>query len=160
LESQGILKSLVTQNIDNLHQDAGSVNVIEYHGNSKWLVCTVCGDRKKVDDTISRGIVPRCEKDGGLMKPDFIFFGEPIPDRAAIRANLEAQKSDVLILIGTTGEVMPASMVPKMAKNSGSIIIEINKEETVYSSTITDIFLNGKAAEICELLKEELAFVN
>jgi NAD-dependent deacetylase len=160
LESKGILKTVITQNIDNLHQEAGSKNVIEYHGNSKWLVCTVCGDRKKVDEAMLNAKVPKCEIDGELMKPDFVFFGEAIPDRAATRSNVEAQKSDVMILIGTTGEVMPASMVPRMAKNSGSKLIEINVDETVYTTSLTDLFLQGKAGDICRMIQEELEEVN
>jgi len=152
LEQKGILKSVITQNIDNLHQDAGSKKVIEYHGNSQWLLCTSCGDKTKVREELITAEAPRCKKDGGLLKPDFVFFGEPIPEMAAIHSNSEAEKSDVLLLIGTTGEVMPASLVPRMAKNQGSKIIEINPQETVYSTSISDIFLKGKAAQISELM--------
>lgn len=160
LESMGILKYVITQNIDNLHQEAGSSKVIEYHGNSKWLICQNCGKRYSTEEiTLSRE-VPRCPKDKAVLKPDFIFFGEAIPDRAATRANVEAGKSDVFLLIGTTGEVMPASMVPRLAKNSGSKIIEINVEETVYSNSLTDIFLKGRAAEICLQLKDEFALTD
>ncbi len=160
LEKIGILKSLITQNIDNLHQEAGNKKVIEYHGNSNWLVCTKCGERLKVTDEIIRNSVPKCKNDGALLKPDFVFFGEPIPDRAATKANVEAIRSDVFLVIGTTGEVMPASMVPKMAKNSGSRIIEINIEETVYSNSLTDLFLKGKAGEVCRELLEEMKSLN
>ena len=160
LEKQGLRKYLITQNIDNLHQEAGSSKVIEYHGNSKWLVCMECGERYSSEGIVLSSQVPRCPKDQAILKPDFIFFGEAIPDRAATRANVEAGKSDVFLLIGTTGEVMPASMVPRLAKNSGSKIIEINVEETVYTNSLTDIFLKGKAAEICTQLSEEFAFTN
>ncbi|MEX2370747.1 MAG: Sir2 family NAD-dependent protein deacetylase [Bacteroidales bacterium] len=155
LEKVGILKSVITQNIDNLHQEAGNTKVIEYHGNSKWLVCSVCGDRIPVDEKVIKGNVPHCSKDNGLMKPDFVFFGEAIPERAATRANREAERSDLLLVIGTTGEVMPASVVPRMAKNSGSRIIEINVHETVYTQSLTDLFLQGMAGEVCAELQSE-----
>ena len=156
LEKKGKLKALVTQNIDNLHQDAGSGRVIEYHGNSQWLSCTACGDKVRATAEVITEDAPRCSKDGMLMKPDFVFFGEAIPEQAASHANAAAEKSDVMLLIGTTGEVMPASLVPRLAKNFGSKIVEINPQETVYTSSITDIFLSGKAAEVCTLLKKTL----
>lgn len=155
LQQQGLLKALITQNIDNLHQDAGSTDVIEYHGNSQYLVCTYCGERRKAQEPLLTEKVPRCSNEGALMKPDFIFFGEPIPEQAAMRSLSEAEKTDVMLLIGTTGEVMPASMIPKVAKRAGATIIEINTAETVYTQTITDIFLQGKAAAICAQLQQE-----
>lgn len=160
LEREGFLKTVITQNIDNLHQEAGNTSVIEYHGNSKWLSCSVCGDRKHVSEMAIGKEIPRCKKDMGMMKPDFVFFGEPIPYEAASRANAAVQRSDVLLMIGTTGEVMPASMVPRLAKNAGSRIIEINVEETNYTATVTDLFLQGKAGEICRMLQQELMHVS
>lgn len=154
LESRALLRVVITQNIDNMHQAAGSKNVIEYHGNSNWMVCTECGERKEVDILNISEEIPRCKKDKALLKPDFVFFGESIPERAAQKSVSEATLSDVMLLIGTTGEVMPASMIPRMAKNSGARIIEINTEKTLYTNDITDIFLKGKAGEVAdELMK-------
>ncbi len=152
LEKKGILKSVITQNIDNLHQEAGCSNIIEYHGNSNRMVCTVCGDLTEVGEEGFSSDIPRCKKENGLLKPDFVFFGEPIPQKAAEDSIIEIGKADVLLLIGTTGEVMPASMVPRMAKNNGAKIIEFNTERTVYTHEITDIFLKGKAGDIAEEL--------
>lgn len=156
LEEKGYLKTVITQNIDNLHQEAGSSRVIEYHGNSRQLICTGCANKVAVSEEIISEKVPLCEKDGYVMKPDFVFFGEPIPEHAASMANAAAEKADVMLVIGTTGEVMPASLVPRLAKNTGSTIIEINPLETVYTTTITDIFLRGKAAEVSALLQRQL----
>jgi len=156
LEKRGILKSVITQNIDNLHQEAGSMNVIEYHGNSQWLVCTYCGERYRAKDLELTDEVPRCSNEGGLLKPDFIFFGESIPEQASKRANVEAERTDLMILIGTTGEVMPAAMVPRRAKNAGASIIEINVEKTNYTGVLTDLFLKGRAGDICRRLQEEM----
>lgn len=152
LETCELLKTVITQNIDNMHQAAGSKEVIEYHGNSNWMVCTACGDRMEVNMLELTDEVPRCKMDQALLKPDFVFFGEAIPERAAQRSVAEASKSDVMILIGTTGEVLPASMIPRIAKNSGAKIIEINTEKTIYTNDITDIFLQGKAGEVAEKL--------
>ena len=156
LQQEGLLKALITQNIDNLHQDAGSRDVIEYHGNSQYMVCTYCGERRKVEEPLATSEVPRCSNEGALMKPDFIFFGEPIPKEAAVRSMAEAEKSDVMVLIGTTGEVMPASMIPKVAKRAGATIIEINTEATAFTDSVTDLFLKGRATEVCGMLQQEM----
>jgi NAD-dependent deacetylase len=156
LQQEGLLKGLITQNIDNLHQDAGNTDVIEYHGNSQYMVCTYCGERRKVEEPLHTSEVPRCSNEGALMKPDFIFFGEPIPQEAAERSLSEARQSDVMLLIGTTGEVMPASMIPKIAKQAGATIIEINTEETAFTQSVTDLFLKGRATEVCGLLQQEM----
>ncbi len=156
LQQEGILKALITQNIDNLHQDAGSTDVIEYHGNSQYLVCTYCGERRKVEEPLVTDEVPRCRNEGALMKPDFIFLGEPIPQEAARRSMAEAEKTDVMLLIGTTGEVMPASMIPKVAKRGDATIIEVNTAETIFTQTITDLFLQGKAAAVCDQMQQEI----
>jgi NAD-dependent deacetylase len=156
LESREILKSVITQNIDNLHQEAGSKNVIEYHGNSNWMVCMECKERTVFNVKDLSADVPRCKKDNALLKPDFVFFGEAIPAEAAQNAIVEAEKSDVMLLIGTTGEVMPASMIPRMAKNSGTKIIELNTEKSLYTDDITDLFLKGKAGEVARELLDLL----
>jgi NAD-dependent deacetylase len=156
LQQGGLLKALITQNIDNLHQDAGSTDVIEYHGNSQYMICTYCGERRKVVEPLVTKEAPRCSNEGALMKPDFIFFGEPIPKEAAARSMTEAQQSDIMLLIGTTGEVMPASMIPKMAKQAGATIIEINTAETAFTESVTDLFLKGRATEVCGLLQQEM----
>lgn len=154
LEARGVLKSIITQNIDNMHQEAGSINVIEYHGNSNWMVCTQCGDRTEFDTQLLSSDIPRCKKDKALLKPDFVFFGEPIPEEAAQNAVIEAGKADVFLMIGTTGEVMPASMIPRIAKNSGAKIIEMNTEKSLYTDEITNLFLQGKAGAVAkELMK-------
>jgi NAD-dependent deacetylase len=148
MEKAGIVKAVITQNIDNLHQDAGSTIVYEYHGNSKTLVCMDCGARYSADNKILMNLPPQCKKCGGLLKPDFIFFGEGIPEHAARMSAIETEKADVFMVIGTTGEVMPACMLPFEAKKNGATIIEINPAKSSYTDKITDIFLQGKAGEV------------
>ena len=154
LENSGLLKSIITQNIDNLHQDAGSKEVYEFHGTAKTILCTKCGKKYNSDSINLESLPPKCEKCNGLLKPDFIFFGEGIPLKANSLSNNAVEQANVLLVIGTTGEVMPASMLPSIAKNNGAKIIEINTDTSQFTNNITDIFLQGKAGEILpELVK-------
>jgi NAD-dependent deacetylase len=82
------------------------------------------------------------------MKPDFVFFGEPIPEEAARFSMEQAGSADVMLVIGTTGEVMPASLLPRMASENGCFIVEINTEPSAYTGAITDVFLRGRAGEV------------
>ena len=155
-ENKGLLKSVLTQNIDNLHQEAGSKCVYEFHGTASTMVCIKCR-KKYLSEKVNLEILPpKCEKCNGILKPDFIFFGEGIPEFANIKSFEEAQKSDVFIVIGTTGEVMPASMLPHTAKKSGAKIIEINPEASHFTYQVTDVHLKGKAGEVLPLLNDVL----
>jgi len=145
LEEMGLLKSVFTQNVDNLHQEAGSKDVIEYHGNSKSLTCMWCN--RKYDYKDKRGeYPPRCEC-GKILKPDVIFFGEAIPSLAMARSSQLASTCQALLIIGTSAVVSPFNILPRQAKQVGATIIEINLEKTVLTDGITDIFLQGKATE-------------
>lgn len=155
MEEKGILKAVITQNIDDLHYRAGSRNVIEFHGNSRHLVCTSCGKKVDVSEEIIADVPPRCEC-GGIYKPDFIFFGESIPGDALRESEEAADKSDCMILIGTTGEVYPAAMIPQIASRKGARIIEINPEPSNYTGDITDIYIPAKAGEAGERLGKAL----
>jgi NAD-dependent deacetylase len=154
LEDQGILKGVITQNIDNLHQEAGSRNVIEFHGTAKTLLCMQCNEAYDFMTIDLSQLPPHCPKCAGLLKPDFVFFKEPIPEKA-YQASIElSQKADLYIIIGTTGEIMPASQIPYLAKQAD--VIEINIEPSAYTSTITDLFLKDKATVAAERLEELL----
>ena len=156
LEMKGMMKAVITQNIDNMHQEAGSVKVIEYHGNSKWLKCNHCGERYEISTVSLDQLPPRCLADQHVLKPDFIFFGEGIPAGAAGRSVEEIEAADVLLIIGTTGEVMPAGMLPSIAKSNGARIIEINPQQSSFTNSLTDLFLQGPAAKISEQLDSYL----
>ena len=156
MEKAGYLKEIITQNIDNLHQEAGNTIVHEFHGNSRDLVCTKTGEKLAVEHANLDAIPPMHPATGGLLKPDFIFFGEGIPMQAYQASVEAARKSDVLIIIGTTGEVMPASQIPLIAKDHGATIIAVNIEESNYTSNTTDVFLPGKASEIMDLILGKL----
>jgi len=156
MEKNSLAQAVITQNIDNLHQEAGSRNVYEFHGTSKRLVCSQCGSKKEVEEVDLTTLPPRCEKCGGVLRPDFVFFGEPIPEPANSLSFREAQIADVFLVIGTTGEIMPASMVPLAAKQNGAVIIEVNTETTRFTHEITDIFIQGKATTVMAALLDEL----
>jgi NAD-dependent deacetylase len=156
LEDEGMLKAVVTQNIDNMHFEAGNRQVIEYHGNSKWLICRQCGTRYKISDISLESLPPRCKSDQEILKPDFVFFGEGIPPDAASRSVEQVSKADLLLLIGSTGEVMPAAMLPSIAKSTGARVIEINPDSSSFTSSITDLLLRGPAGEVCTLLDSYL----
>ncbi|MBN1187942.1 MAG: NAD-dependent deacylase [Bacteroidales bacterium] len=147
MEAAGLLNAVITQNIDNLHQEAGSKTVYEFHGNSKRLVCRKCNKYYKVKHETFAVVPPKCEC-GTILKPDFIFFGEMIPEEANMKSFMEADMAEVFIMIGTTGEVMPANILPRVAKKHGAKIIEVNTSLSAYTDTVTDIFLQGKATEI------------
>jgi len=155
-EHKGKVKAVITQNIDNLHQEAGSSVVHEFHGNSKHLICTKCGLRKAVDEETFASLPPLCPECGGLLKPDFIFFGEAIPSDAYEHSVEESRLADVFLLVGTTGEVVPASYIPQMAKQQGATIIEINPNPSAHTSGTTDIYLQGKATTMINELAKEI----
>jgi len=151
-EKSGIVNCVITQNIDNLHQEAGSKTVHEFHGNMKSFVCVRCDEKFQFEDIDLKILPPVCRHCKGLIKPDFIFFGEGIPAGAYNDSLEAAYKADVFIVIGTTGEVMPAAQIPVVAKQNGAAIIEVNKEKSKFTDSITDIFLEGKATEIMNKL--------
>ncbi len=155
LERRGILRSVITQNVDGLHQAGGSRRVIEFHGNPWELVCVACWKRYPSLRKIAEGIPPRCGC-GAILKPDIVFFGEPIPWMAQEQAEEEARTCGVLLVIGTSAQVSPACDIPKIAKEQGARILEINPEETALSSGITDIHLQGNASRVVGRLVELL----
>ncbi len=148
LERLGLLQAIITQNIDNLHQEAGNTDVIEYHGTSQTLACLSCGKRLHYKQVSLQLPVPRCPACGGLLKPDFVFFGEPIPQEAQIRSLQEVHQADVWLVIGTTGEIYPASLLPIEAHDNGATIIEVNIQPSRYTNDVSDIFLRGKATAV------------
>ncbi|HDQ14532.1 MAG TPA: NAD-dependent protein deacylase [Sediminispirochaeta sp.] len=151
MEEAGMLESIITQNIDNLHHEAGSREVIEFHGNSRELLCTECGRILPAEESLLKILPPRC-RCGALLKPNFVFFGETIPTNALSRSEEESEKSDCMLLIGTTGEVYPAAFLPRQASMKGASIIEINPSPSLYTSEITDVFIRSTAVEAAEAL--------
>jgi len=153
LEQMGRLQAVITQNVDNLHEEAGSKNVIEYHGNAHWLVCPRCRHRDPLDLSQHGNTPPYCFC-GTLMKPDVVMFGEAIPSDALVRSAQIVEKCNVLIVVGTSAQVYPAARLPVLAQQNGAFIIEANIVETDFTQTVTNAFLRGPAGETLPRLVE------
>jgi len=156
MEQRSFVESIITQNIDHLHQKAGSKYVYELHGNYKQLVCTECNTEYDVSFANLNFLPPTCYICKGILKPDIVFFNEPIPHFVKTRSFAEAKKADVMLIIGTDAEVLPAADIPVVAKKNGAKIIEINIKQSQLTNTITDIFLKGKATEVLMKIGEFL----
>ncbi|PKL45412.1 MAG: RNA polymerase subunit sigma [Candidatus Riflebacteria bacterium HGW-Riflebacteria-1] len=157
LEAKEIVKTVITQNIDNLHQEAGSRNVLEFHGTAHRMICLDCRQAFSADKIDLNHLPPECPNCAvGRLKPDFIFFGEDIPEPACSLSFKEAEISDVFIVIGTTGEVMPACMIPAAASRNGASIIEVNIRPSRFTESVTDAFLQGPATEVMSKLLKTL----
>lgn len=159
LERMGFLSSIITQNVDGLHYEAGNKNIIEFHGNIRWVVCIECGKRVKCTEISLEKLPPRCGCNG-VFKPDGIFFGEAIPYKALIKSDQEAKSCDVMLVIGTSAVVYPAASMPEIAKSSGATIIEINIEATGFTGKISDYFIRGKAGEILPKIVYQIEKMN
>ncbi len=155
LERLGILRSVITQNVDGLHQAAGSRSVIEFHGNAEELVCLRCGARYRTRETVRQDVVPRC-RCGRILKPDLVLFGEAIPQAAQEEAETEAQRCGVLLVVGTSAEVAPACDIPRLAGENGAAVVEINPEETALTRSVTDVHLREKAGPALSALVHAL----
>lgn len=147
LERLGHLQAVITQNIDNLHQEAGNSNVIEYHGNTKRVVCLRCHRHRPFDLAHEQRPGPLCEECQELMKPDVVLFGEAIPHRALIESERLAQHCDVILVAGTSAQVYPAAGIPYTAKDCGAFVIECNVRPTEFTRSITDVYLQGPSGE-------------
>jgi NAD-dependent deacetylase len=156
LEKQGILLGVITQNVDNLHQTAGSVNVVEYHGNAHRFACLGCKGQW-VREALDFNQTPLYCSCGGLIKPDVVFFGEAIPEPAMRQANTLALSCDLLLIIGSSMEVAPANLLPQVAKSTGAVIVENNLEHTRQTIYLTDYFLPGPAGVVWPEVMKGLA---
>jgi len=154
LEEAGVVKAVVTQNVDGLHQRAGSKRVIELHGSLWRARCTKCGAVYRLEKPVEE-VPPRCPRCGSLLRPDVVWFGEPLPQEAWEEAVRLMAASDVVIVVGTSGVVYPAAYLPKLAKESGAAVVEINVEESAITP-IADVFIGGKAGEVLPRLAEEV----
>ena len=154
MERRGFVKGTITQNIDNLHQEAGSLRVHEYHGTTRFMTCLGCHKRFAAKDIDLGDLPPDCPDCGRLLKPDFVFFGEPIPSAVNMDSVEEAERADVMLVVGTTGEITPACRIPWACKMRGCLIIEVNIAPSAYTGSITDIFLQGPATAMLSTLAD------
>jgi len=146
LEAQGGRLDLATQNIDGLHQAAGSRNVLELHGSLLAIRCTACPERRYIGFEPADAI-PRCASCGALMRPAIVWFGETLPQNVWLTAAEAAVTCDVFMTVGTSAVVYPAAGLVEMAVASGADSIEVNLEPTP-ASDLVDVALAGHAGEI------------
>lgn len=155
LEKLGILTTIITQNVDGLHQKAGNTDVIEFHGTFAWQYCLDCSKRIPTSEVNLSQIPPHCEC-GGILRPDCVFFGEMIPTQDLYRSQQLSACCDIMLVIGTSALVQPSAHIPVIAKNSGAKVIEINPEKTPLSNQISDLIIMGKAVPAMNSLMDEI----
>lgn len=159
LETMGMLRAVITQNIDNLHQKAGSKRVLEVHGHMREATCVRCFHMVPaiplVEKFLTDGDVPTCEVCGGVMKPNVVLFGEMLPVRVMYEADLESKQCDVMLIIGSSLEVAPASDLPLIAKKNGASLIIVNKSSTLVDAQST-VVLRDDVATVLPLVVEAI----
>lgn len=153
LEEMGKLQAIVTQNIDGLHQLAGSKHVIEFHGNATRFYCIKCGKKYSSEYAFHADGVPKCEDCGGTIRFDVVLYEEPIDEKVYRNAINAIKNADVLIVGGTSLVVYPAAGLLQYYK--GDKLILINKDRTP-SDHMADYILNGDISEILWELVEEV----
>jgi NAD-dependent deacetylase len=142
---------LITQNVDGLHARAGSRDVVELHGNIARIVCSAgCG---AVDDFDPDAAPPRCPKCAAWLRPDVVWFGEPLPAAALESARHAAADCEIFFSVGTSALVYPAADLPRVARDAGALLVEINPDDTALSA-LADFALRGPAGALLPALLE------
>jgi NAD-dependent deacetylase len=156
LESMGLLHAVITQNIDELHQRAGSTRVLELHGHMREATCLSCykivSSSQGLMQIIEEGQVPHCEC-GGVLKPNVVLFGEMLPVDVLTEAEREARACDVMLVAGSSLEVVPAAELPAMALRSGARLIIVNRQPTPMDRR-ADVVIHGDVAEVLPRIAE------
>jgi len=158
LEAQGHLKTVITQNIDGLHQEAGSSSVIELHGTTRKIFCMDCSEDYTMDEVISKlekQIPPLCSKCNGILRPAVVFFGEMLDPSVIDQSYREAGKSDFLLAVGSSLVVYPAADIPLRAKQTGAKLAIINKDSTPLDS-VADYVINDSAGSVLPTIVDSL----
>jgi NAD-dependent deacetylase len=145
-EKFGIIKMIITQNVDSLHQRAGSSNIVEFHGNFRRMHCDNCMKAYLRADVSLVRLPPLCSC-GGPIRPDIVMFGEGIPPEAYSRAFDAAQNCDMMLVVGTSASVAPASELPRIAKRNGAHVLEINPVASELSRRVTELQIMEPAGQ-------------
>ena len=127
--------TVLTQNIDGLHQRSGSTKVLELHGSIIRIKCSVCDFNDNIPTSFDK-LPPKCNSCNNILRPDVVWFGEPLPQDIWNQAIFEANSCDVMIIAGTSLVVSPANTLPVYAKQNNALLVEINPEETIMSSEV------------------------
>ncbi|MBM9502239.1 NAD-dependent deacylase [Leptospira sp. 201903071] len=146
---------LVTQNVDGLHSSAGSKNLVEIHGNIFINRCKSCGNEIKTLTNDSKEKLPKCNLCGSLFRPGVLWFGESYEEFKLDLSIQRMQKTDLLLIVGTSGAVGMPVYLAEIAKKGGALLVEINPEKSSFSSSV-DLFIPGKSGEILPILVSAL----
>ncbi len=161
LEQKGRIQAVITQNIDMLHQKAGSQRVIEMHGTLRTLSCTQCyrqqGYQAYLPAFIESGTIPHCPACDAILKPDVILFGEQLPQKAWFEAQREARNCDLMVVVGSSLEVLPVAGLPMQAIDRGAHLIIINNSDT-YLNVRADVVLREDVAAVLPAIAEWMQY--
>jgi len=159
LEKAGYIKSIITQNIDALHHKAGSKTVIEMHGTMRTLSCTQCFQVAEAKDYlkafVEHGTLPHCPICYGLLKPDVILFGEQLPQKAWYAAQQQSRQCDLMLVVGSSLEVLPVAGLPMQAIDRGAHLVILNNSPT-YLDVRADIVIREDVADILPAIMEQV----
>jgi NAD-dependent deacetylase len=160
IERSGAAVTIATQNIDGLHQKAGSHRVLELHGTIRTLSCTQCFQQYEsnpfLQAYIDHGTIPLCSSCNGLLKPDVILFGEQLPQAAWNEAQKEARQADLMLVAGSSLEVLPVAGLPMQALDRGAHLIVINNTPTYINPRADIVIMDDVAAVIPEIIKRAI----
>jgi NAD-dependent deacetylase len=159
LERRGLVQAVVTQNIDGLHERAGSRDVVEVHGSIRTSSCLECGERVPLDAVVAAlrtSPAPPCSRCGAILKPDVVMFGELLPVDAIERATELASRARLLLVVGSTLEVYPVAGLPEETMSTGGELAIVNRGSTPFDR-VASIRIDGGAGETLAALAEELA---
>jgi len=150
-ETEGRVKAVITQNVDGLHQMAGSRAVAELHGSNAQVRCHDC-NRKFPREMFDRRVCPDC---GGMLRPDVVLFGEPLPMSEWVKAQQATEKADLFLVVGSSLQVYPAAGLPAEAARRGARLVIINQEPTGLDA-LADLVYHEKAGDVLEAVDKEL----
>lgn len=162
LEDMGKINLIATQNIDMLHEKAGSIKVANLHGSMKTFTCIKCGKKHPLEYAmkfITKKEIAKCSLCGGVLRPDFVFFKEPLPEEALAKAQKAAKEADLIMVIGSTLLVFPAGYIPMYGVTKGTPLVIITKGETALDNYAT-IKIEDDIVEVCKKLMEKLNLTN
>ena len=161
LEREGHIHSIVTQNIDLLHQKGGSINVIEMHGSLATFSCTQCFQQVQaipyLKPFVEEGETPRCRSCGAVLKPNVILFGEQLPQKAWFDAQRACRACDLMVVAGSSLEVLPVASLPMQALDSGAHLVILNNSST-YLDVRADSVLKGDVVDMLPAIAEQVSY--
>jgi NAD-dependent deacetylase len=159
LQQAGYFKTIITQNIDGLHQRAGARHVLEVHGSMATLTCGSCYRQYPAagyfDKFADEGVIPHCPECGNILKPDAILFGEQLPAQTWLQAETASKACDLMMVAGSSLEVLPVASLPMQALDNGALLILINHSRT-YIDVRADFIIKDDVVDVIPLLTKEV----